>query len=164
MAQSQNLDLVKVTDKAIPPVCKIVDYGKYKFDMAKREKESKKNQKTVDIKEVRLSINIDTHDFETKVSHAQRFISSGNKVKVSIRFRGREMGHPEIGYELMKKFSESCSEFSSVEREAKLDGKTMLMFLSPNTKNKSGKDSKNKNSKSENEKISKQKGSEEGID
>lgn len=136
MAAAENLDLVKVASKAVPPVCKILDYGKYRFEMSKREKESKKNQRTVEIKEVRLSVNIDTHDFNTKVAHAQRFVKSGNKVKVSIRFRGREMGHPEIGFDIMKKFAESCSEFASVERPAKLDGKCMLMFLAPNSKAK----------------------------
>ena len=104
--------------------------------MSKREKESKKNQRTVEIKEVRLSVNIDTHDFDTKVAHARRFAKSGNKVKVSIRFRGREMGHSEIGFDIMKRFAESCSEFASVERPAKLDGKCMLMFLAPNPKAK----------------------------
>lgn len=136
LAETENLDLVKVASKAVPPVCKILDYGKYRFEMSKREKESKKNQRTVEIKEVRLSINIDTHDFNTKVAHAQRFVKSGNKVKVSIRFRGREMGHPEIGFDIMKRFAESCSEFANVERPAKLDGKCMLMFLAPNSNSK----------------------------
>lgn len=136
LAAAENLDLVKVASKAVPPVCKILDYGKYRFEMSKREKESKKNQRTVEIKEIRLSVNIDTHDFETKVAHAQRFVNSGNKVKVSIRFRGREMGHPEIGFDIMKRFEESCREFASVERPAKLDGKCMLMFLAPNSKAK----------------------------
>ncbi len=136
MAAEKGLDLVKIAGKAVPPVCKIMDYGKYKFELAKKERESKKNQHVMDIKEVRLSVNIDTHDFNTKVAHAQRFVNSGNKVKVSIRFKGREMGHPEIGYDLMKKFSESCSEFASVERPAKLDGRCMLMFLAPKSKTK----------------------------
>lgn len=138
LASSEDLDLVKVAGKAVPPVCKIMNYGKYKFEMAKKDKESKKNQRTVGIKEVRLSVNIDTHDFNTKVSHAQRFISSGDKVKVSIRFKGREMGHPEIGYDLMNKFAQSCVEFANVERPAKLEGKCMLMFLAskPGVNNK----------------------------
>ena len=97
MAAEQNLDLVKIAPQAKPPVCKIMDYGKYRFEQAKREKEAKKNQKVIDIKEIRLSLNIDTHDFNTKLSHAKKFIASGNKVKVSILFIGREMGHPEIG-------------------------------------------------------------------
>ncbi len=136
MAAEQGLDLVKIAGKAVPPVCKIMDYGKYRFELSKKEKESKKNQHVVDIKEVRLSVNIDTHDFNTKVAHAQRFVNSGNKVKVSIRFKGRETGHPEIGYDLMKRFSESCGEFASVERPAKLDGRCMLMFLAPKSKAK----------------------------
>ena len=95
LALSKNLDLVKIAPQATPPVCKIIDYGKYRFEQAKREKEARKNQRIVEIKEVRLSLNIDTHDFETKVGHAMRFLKEGNKVKASIRFRGREMGHPE---------------------------------------------------------------------
>ena len=103
-AAEKNLDLVKISPMAKPPVCKIMDYGKYRFEQAKREKEARKNQHIVDIKEIRLSLNIDTHDFNTKLGHAKRFISEGDKVKVSIRFRGREMGHPELGYEIMRKF------------------------------------------------------------
>lgn len=136
MAAEKGMDLVKIASKAVPPVCKIMDYGKYKFELSKKEKESKKKQHVVDIKEVRLSLNIDTHDFNTKVAHAQRFVNSGNKVKVSIRFKGREMGRPEIGYDLMEKFSESCTEFANVERPAKLDGRCMLMFLAPKSKAK----------------------------
>lgn len=135
-AAAENLDLVEVAGKAVPPVYKIMDYGKYKFEMSKKEKESKKNQKVVEVKEVRLSINIDTHDFNTKVAHVQRFVKSGNKVKVSIRFRGREMGHSEIGFDIMKKFEEACSEFAVVERPAKLEGRSMLMFLAPRSKAK----------------------------
>lgn len=128
-AAEKNLDLVKISPQANPPVCKIMDYGKYRFEQAKREKEARKNQHTVNIKEIRLSLNIDTHDFNTKLGHAKRFIGEGDKVKVSIRFRGREMGHPEIGYANMKKFAEACSEFANVEKPAKLEGRNMLMFL-----------------------------------
>ena len=131
MAEAANLDLVKIAPQAQPPVCKIMDYGKYRFEQAKREKEARKNQKIVDIKEIRLSLNIDTHDFNTKLNHAQKFIKGGDKVKVSIRFRGREMGHPELGTEIMKKFAEACSEFTVVEKPAKLEGRNMLMFLAP---------------------------------
>ena len=131
MAAEQNLDLVKIAPQAKPPVCKIMDYGKYRFEQAKREKEAKKNQKVIDIKEIRLSLNIDTHDFNTKLSHAKKFIASGNKVKVSIRFRGREMGHPEIGTEIMKKFASSCEDVANVEKPAKLEGRSMIMFLAP---------------------------------
>ena len=129
LADEAGLDLVKIAPNVNPPVCKIMDYGKYRFEQQKKEKESKKNQHTVEIKEVRLSLVIDTHDFETKVGHATRFIQSGNKVKVSIRFRGREMGHPEHGYEIMKRFADALAEISVIEKPAKLEGRNMLMFL-----------------------------------
>ena len=131
IAEQKNLDLVKIAPQANPPVCKIIDYGKYRFEQAKREKEARKNQRVVEIKEVRLSLNIDTHDFETKRNHALRFISEGNKVKASIRFRGREMGHPELGLEIMRRFADAMSEVANVEKPAKLEGRTMLMFLAP---------------------------------
>ena len=131
LAEQKNLDLVKIAPQATPPVCKIIDYGKYRFEQSKREKEQRKNQRVVEIKEVRLSLNIDTHDFETKKNHAMRFISEGNKVKASIRFRGREMGPPELGLEIMKRFSEAMAEVANVERQPKLEGRTMMMFLAP---------------------------------
>ena len=131
IAEQKNLDLVKIAPQANPPVCKIIDYGKFRFEQAKREKEARKNQRVVEIKEVRLSLNIDTHDFETKKNHALRFISEGNKVKASIRFRGREMGHPELGLEIMSRFADAMSEVANVEKPAKLEGRTMLMFLAP---------------------------------
>ena len=131
IAEQKNLDLVKIAPQANPPVCKIIDYGKFRFEQAKREKEARKNQRVVEIKEVRLSLNIDTHDFETKKNHALRFISEGNKVKASIRFRGREMGHPELGLEIMRRFADAMSEVANVEKSAKLEGRTMLMFLAP---------------------------------
>ena len=134
IAAEKGLDLVDIAPQASPNVCRIMDYGKYRYEQAKREKEAKKNQHTVEIKEIRLSLNIDTHDFETKVNHAKRFLESGNKVKVSIRFRGRQMAHPENGLVTMSKFSEACQEFSSVEKPAKLEGRSMLMFLAPKTK------------------------------
>ena len=134
IAEEKNLDLVKIAPQAKPPVCKIMDYGKYRFEQTKREKEARKNQRIIEIKEIRLSLNIDKHDFETKVNHAKRFLESGNKVKVSIRFRGREMAHPENGLVTMSNFSEPCSEFSSVEKPAKLEGRSMQMFLAPKTK------------------------------
>ncbi len=134
IAEEKNLDLVKIAPQAVPPVCKIMDYGKYRFEQTKREKEAKKNQHVVEIKEVRLSLGIDTHDFETKVNHARRFLTSGNKVKVSIRFRGREMAHTENGLVIMKQFAEACEEFGNVEKAAKLEGKSMMMFLAPKPK------------------------------
>lgn len=129
LAEEKDLDLVKIAPQATPPVCKIMDYGKYRFEQAKREKEAKKNQHVVEIKEVRLSLNIDKHDFDTKVGHALRFLKDGDKVKASIRFRGREMGHPEIGHDIMNRFAEACSEVGSVEKPAKMEGRHMLMFL-----------------------------------
>ncbi len=131
LAEQRNLDLVKIAPQAKPPVCKIIDYGKFRFEQSKREKELRKNQRVVEIKEVRLSLNIDTHDFETKKNHAARFISEGNKVKASIRFRGREMGHPELGQEIMNRFAEAMAEVANVEKAPKLEGRTMLMFLTP---------------------------------
>ena len=129
LAEEKNTDLVKIAPQAKPPVCKIMDYGKYRFEQTKREKEAKKNQRVIEIKEVRLSLNIDTHDFETKVGHAIKFLKGGNRVKVSIRFRGREMAHPENGLVTMSKFADACSEFGTVEKPAKLEGRSMLMFL-----------------------------------
>lgn len=129
LADEKNTDLVKIAPQAKPPVCKIMDYGKYRFEQAKREKEAKKNQRVIEIKEVRLSLNIDTHDFETKANQAIKFLKSGNRVKVSIRFRGREMAHPENGLVTMSKFAETVSEYGTVEKPAKLEGRSMLMFI-----------------------------------
>lgn len=131
LADDSGLDLIKISPNANPPVCRIADYGKYRFEQAKREKEAKKNQHVVDVKEVRLGLNTDVGDFNTKVNHAMRFIKQGDKVKVSIRFRGREMGHPEIGLDAMKRFAEACADFAVVEKPAKLEGRNMLMFLAP---------------------------------
>ena len=131
LADEKELDLVKIAPPATPPVCRIMDYGKYRFEQSKREKEARKNQHIVELKEVRLSLNIDVADFNTKAKHALRFLQEGNKVKVSIRFRGREMGHPEIGLETMKRFAEVCSEVAAVEKPAKMEGRNMLMFLAP---------------------------------
>lgn len=131
LAYQADLDLVKIAPQAAPPVCRVMDYGKYRFEQAKREKEARKNQHIVDIKEVRLSLNIDTNDFNTKHTHAVRFLNGGDKVKVSIRFRGREMGHPELGLEIMRRFAEACADTAVVEKPAKLEGRSMLMFLAP---------------------------------
>ncbi len=131
LAEKANLDLVKISPNANPPVCKVMDYGKFRFEQAKREKEAKKNQKIVEIKEIRLSLNIDTGDFNTKANHANRFLSDGNKVKVSIRFRGREMAHTDNGLVTMQRFAEACSELGTIEKPAKLEGRSMLMFLVP---------------------------------
>lgn len=131
LAAEKNLDLVKIAPQAKPPVCKIMDYGKYRFEQSKREKEAKKNQRVIEIKEIRLSPNIDVHDFDTKVGHARKFLSAGNKTKVSIRFRGREMTHTDLGLTIMAQFAEKCADIASVEKPAKLEGRHMLMFLAP---------------------------------
>ncbi len=130
-AAKKDLDLVNLSPNANPPVCKIMDFGKYRFEQAKREKEARKNQKVVDVKEIRLGLSIDKHDFETKGNHAKKFLKDGDKVKVSIRFRGREFGHPEIGLEIMQRFAEYCSDIAAVEKPAKMEGRNMLMFLAP---------------------------------
>ena len=130
-AAEKNLDLVKIAPQAVPPVCKIIDFGKYRYELARREKEAKKNQKVVEVKEIRLSLNIDTHDFNTKVNQAKKFIAEGNKVKASIRFRGREMGRPELGLVNKNQFAEALADVASVENPAKLEGRSMLMFLAP---------------------------------
>lgn len=129
-ANEKNLDLVMIAPQAVPPVCRIMDYGKFRFEQAKREKEAKKNQKVIDIKEVRLSLNIDTHDFNTKVNHAAKFLADGDKVKVSIRFRGREMAHPELGEVIMKRFADACANAGTVEKQPKMEGRSMTMFIS----------------------------------
>ncbi len=131
MATEQNLDLVMIAPQAAPPVCRIMDYGKFRFEQAKRDKEAKKNQKVIDIKEIRLSLKIDTHDFETKLNHAIKFLTAGDKVKVSMRFRGREMAHAQLGTGTMTKFAEGCAEIANVEKMPKLEGRSMIMFLAP---------------------------------
>lgn len=131
MAEEQELDLVKISPNAVPPVCKIMDYGKFRFDAMKKEKEARKNQHVVEVKEIRMSPGIDTNDFNTKMRNAIKFLNDGNRVKVSVRFRGREMAHTEIGENLLVKFGEGCSEVANVEKNPKLDGRFMAMFLSP---------------------------------
>ena len=119
-----------IAPQATPPVCRIMDYGKYRFEQAKREKDAKKKQKVVEIKEIRLSLKIDTHDFETKVAHAVRFLKGGDRVKVSIRFRGREMAHPEQGKINLERFAEAIKEYGVVDKQPKLEGRSMIMFIS----------------------------------
>ena len=131
MADEHNLDLVKIAPQAKPPVCKIMDYGKYKFELAKREKEQRKNQKVIDVKEVRLSPNIDEHDFQTKVNQGIKFLKSGDKVKVSVRFRGREITHSASGKELLLRVKDAMAEVGVVEKDIKLEGRSMAMFVSP---------------------------------
>ena len=134
LADDHEMDLVKISPNATPPVCKIMDYGKYRFEQMKKEKEARKNQHVVEIKEVRMSPGIDTNDFNVKLKSAQKFLKEGNRVKVTVRFRGREMAHTNIGEQLLKKFGEECAEVATVEKNPKLDGRHMSMFLSPKTK------------------------------
>ena len=131
LAEEQDLDLVMIAPQAKPPVCKIMDYGKYRFEQQKREKEASKKQKVVEVKEIRLSLNIDTHDFETKLGHAKKFIAEGNRIKASIRLRGREMAHASRGYEVMERFAEALNEVAVVDKPAKLEGRSIQMFMSP---------------------------------
>ena len=131
LAQERDLDLVKVAPQAKPPVCKILDYGKYRFEMQKKEKEARKNQKVVELKEIRLSLNIDTNDFNTKVNQALKFLQQGHKVKVSIRFRGREMAHTNLGVDVHKRLAEALAGQAVVDKQPKLEGRSMMMFLSP---------------------------------
>jgi len=131
LADEQDLDLVKISPNATPPVCRIMNYGKFRYEQAKREKDARKNQHIVETKEVRLGLNIDVADFDTKQRQAVKFLKQGNKVKVSIRFRGREMGHPELGQTIMDRFATACEETAVIEKPAKLEGRHMLMFLAP---------------------------------
>ncbi|SEH25854.1 translation initiation factor IF-3 [Selenomonas sp. KH1T6] len=131
MAEEQHLDLVEVAPKAKPPVCRIMDFGKYRYEQQKREKEAKKKQKTISIKEVKLRPNIEQHDFDVKVKNAVRFVQEGNKVKVTIMFRGRELSHPELGREILDRVAATLGDTVSVERNAKLEGKNMTMILAP---------------------------------
>ena len=129
-AKDANLDLVKLAPTAKPPVCKIIDYGKYRYELARKAKEAKKKQKTVETKEIRLSPNIDTNDLNTKVNQARKFLSKGAKVKVSLRFRGREMAHRDVGREILDSFYKELEDVSTVDKPAKMEGRSMVMFLS----------------------------------
>jgi translation initiation factor IF-3 len=131
LANSKNLDLVKIAPQAVPPVCRIMDYGKYMFDLAKKEKEARKKQKVINIKEVRLSSSIEDHDFNFKVKNAVKFLKDGDKVKVSIKFRGREMNYTSLGQQILERFADAIDEFAVVERKPKLEGRNMFMILNP---------------------------------
>lgn len=128
---TKGLDLVKIAPQAVPPVCRIMDYGKFRFEQTKREKEARKNQKVVDIKELWLSIGIGDNDLNVKINHAKRFLQDGDKVKVGVRFRGREMAHTALGGELLDRFAAACTEFGTVEKAPKLDGRRMMCFIAP---------------------------------
>jgi len=131
IAAEKKLDLVKIAPKAKPPVCKIMDYGKYKYEQAKKEKEAKKKQKTITLKEVRLSLKIEDHDLNTKARNAIKFLENGDKVKVSLRFKGRELGHTELGVEVLNKFYSIVEEVGVMEKKPKMEGRSMVMFLAP---------------------------------
>ena len=129
MAEEAGLDLVKIAPTAKPPVCKIVDYGKYRYELARKEKEAKKKQRIIEIKEIRMSPNIDTNDMNTKVTAAKKFITKGNKVKVTLRFRGREMAHMQASRHILEDFAQMLSDVAVVEKAPKVEGRTMTMFL-----------------------------------
>ena len=131
IAEEKSLDPVKISPNAVPPVCKVMDYGKFRFEQTKREKEARKNQRVVEIKEVRMSPSIDVNDFNVKLRNAQKFLSEGNRCKVTVRFRGREMAHTNIGQELLVKFAEECGEVAVLDKTPKLEGRHMSIFLSP---------------------------------
>ena len=129
IAVEKNLDLVKISPGSNPPVCKIMDYGKFRFEQSKRDKETKRNQKIIEIKEIRMSPGIGVNDFNVKLKNGQKFLTDGDRLKVTVRFRGREMTHTEIGQELLARYAEACQEIATVSKPAKLDGRHMTMFL-----------------------------------
>ncbi len=131
MADEQGMDLVKISPNAVPPVCKIMDYSKFCYDQKKREKDARKNQRVVEVKEIRMSPSIDTNDLNTKVKSAQKFLADGNRVKVSVRFRGREMAHTNLGEKLLLDFAAACAEIATMEKNPKVEGRFMAMFLVP---------------------------------
>ncbi len=131
MAISQNLDLVKIAPRAVPPVCKIMNYGKYRFELAKRDKEAKKNQSVTNIKEIRLSPTTDEHDLQTKANQAIKFLAKKDKIKVTVRFRGREVAYAKAGEAVLDKFAQAIAEHGTVEKKSKLEGRNMFMFISP---------------------------------
>jgi len=131
IAVDKELDLVKIAPTSNPPVCKVMDYGKYRFEQTKRDKEARRHQHIVEVKEIRMSPSIGLNDFNVKLSHGQKFLREGDRLKVTVRFRGREMAHTDIGEKLLKKFSEGCAEFGNLDKNPKLEGRHMSMFLTP---------------------------------
>ena len=131
MAYEKDLDLVKIAPNAVPPVCKIMDYGKFRFEQSKKEKEARKNQRIIEIKEIRMSPGIGENDFNTKLRNGQKFLADGDRLKVTIRFRGREMAHTNIGEQLLKDFAAKCADVATMDKNPKLEGRNMSMFLSP---------------------------------
>ena len=134
-AREADLDLVNIAPNAKPPVCKVIDYGKYRYEAIKREKEAKKKQKVINVKELRLSPNIDTHDLEVKANKANNFLRKGDRVKVTVRFRGRELGHTSIGKDVLNDFADLTSENGIIDKKPTMEGRSMVMFLAPNTEN-----------------------------
>lgn len=139
LAEEQHLDLVEIAPKAKPPVCRIMDFGKYRYEQQKKEKEAKKKQKVISIKEVKLRPNIEQHDFDVKLKNALRFVEDGDKVKVTIMFRGRELSHQTLGKEVLDRMAEQLKDRVTIEKEAKLEGKNMIMILAPKAQPKGGK-------------------------
>jgi len=145
LAEKANLDLVMIAPQGNPPVCRIMDYGKHRFDQSKREKDQRKHQQQTELKEVRLSLNIDEHDLNTKANHAKKFLKAGNKVKVTIRFKGREVTHFDLGRKLMERFKEVCAEYGVAdEKPSKLEGKFYTAILFPKTEKPTPQKKKNK--------------------
>lgn len=151
VAIEHELDLVKIAPGSTPPVCRIMDYGKFRFEQTKKEKEAKKNQRVIEIKEIRMSPGIDTNDFNTKLKNAQKFLSDGDRVKASVRFRGREMAHTGIGEVLLRDFAAKCSEIANIDKQPKLEGRSMSIFLSPKPQTPPKKPAKPKAAKAEGE-------------
>ena len=136
IAEERDLDLVKIAPGSNPPVCKIMDYGKYRFEQSKREKEAKKNQHTIEVKEIRMSPSIGENDFNTKLKNGQKFLAGGDRLKVTVRFRGREMAHTNIGEQLLRDFAAKCADLANLDKQPKLEGRSMSIFLSPKPQNK----------------------------
>jgi translation initiation factor IF-3 len=149
IAYERELDLVKIAPGSNPPVCKVMDYGKFRFEQTKKEKEAKKNQRVIEIKEIRMSPGIGENDFNTKLKNGQKFLNDGDRVKVSVRFRGREMAHTEIGEELLKEFAARCADIATLDKNPKLEGRNMSMFLSPKPTTPAKKPAKPKTPKQE---------------
>ena len=135
IAEERGMDIVMIAPGSNPPVCKIMDYGKYRFEQSKREKEAKKNQRVIEVKEIRMSPSIGENDFNVKLRNGQKFLRDGDRLKVTVRFRGREMAHTNLGEQLLKSFAEQCADIATVDKNPKLDGRNMAMFLSPKTQN-----------------------------
>ena len=139
IAVEKGMDLVKIAPQAKPPVCKIMDYGKFRFEQAKREKEARKNQHVIEVKEIRMSPGIGENDFNTKLKNGQKFLQGGDRLKVTIRFRGREMAHTNIGEQLLRDFAAKCADIANLDKQPKLEGRNMSMFLSPKAQNTNNK-------------------------